>query len=261
MTWLEVVEGESPLVVALPHTGVDVPPDIREALNERGQALADTDWHVDRLYADLVPDVTTIRTAIHRYVIDVNRGPEDVSLYPGANTTGLCPRIDFEGQPIYREGREPNAEAQAERLRRYHAPYHEALQQQLDRLRSRHGHVVLYDAHSIRSPLPFLFEGELPNLNVGTFGGRSCHTDLSTGVVDRCRRSGRSWVLNGRFQGGWTTRHYGDPSAGVHALQMELSQITYMMPQAPWEYADASAQELRSVLRSILEFLQTWSPS
>lgn len=256
-----VVRGGSPLVLAFPHTATFVPPDVRERLNERGRALADTDWHVDRLYAGLVPDVTVVKAEFHRYVIDANRPPDGSSLYPGRNTTGLVPLTDFDGRPIWREGREPDA-AEVERRRRlFHEPYHAALAAEIARVRERHGYAILYDCHSIRSRIPFLFEGVLPDLNVGTDGGRTCAPELIERVVRICRDSGRSWVLDGRFRGGWTTRHYGRPEAGVHAIQMELAQSTYLVAERPpWTYDDARAEALRAVLRRILETLLAWRP-
>ena len=107
MSLIEITRGNSPLVLGLPHTGTDIPDDCLARLNDTGRAMADTDWHIDRLYAGLEPNVTTVRTPIHRYVIDVNRDPTGESLYPGQNTTGLCPTTDFDGRPIYRNGQIP----------------------------------------------------------------------------------------------------------------------------------------------------------
>jgi N-formylglutamate deformylase len=258
---IELTLGDSPLILAFPHTGTELPPQIAEALNETGQALADTDWHLHQIYDDLAPGATLLRTRIHRYAIDVNRGPDDASLYPGQNTTGLCPLTDFDGRPLYLPGRAPDAAEVARRLAEYHAPYHAALAEQVARVQSLHGFAILYDCHSIRSEIPYLFDGTLPDFNIGTHSGASCDPALETLVMRRVRGiRGYSSVLNGRFKGGWTTRHYGRPGQGVHALQMELAQATYMMESPPW-HMQPSAETLRLHLRGILTALQNWRPA
>jgi N-formylglutamate deformylase len=252
-----VKSGEGNLVLAMPHTGTFVPPDVWEDLNERGQALADTDWHLDRLYGGLVPDATIIAANFHRYVIDANRDPSGESLYPGQNTTGLCPFTDFEGEPIYLEGREPDEDEIAQRLALYHAPYHAALAAELERVRRKHGVVVLYDCHSIRSRIAFLFDGQLPDLNVGTNNGVTCASQMEQAVARVCAEAeGFTSVLNGRFRGGWTTRHYGRPQDGTHAIQMELAQHTHLQTEAaPFAYDDGKAGRLRTHLKAALEAL------
>jgi formiminoglutamase len=258
---IEVVQGEGALVLGLPHTGTYVPPEIAARLNERGRALADTDWHVERLYDGLVGDVTTVRTPVHRYVIDVNRAPDGESLYPGQNTTGLIPLTDFDGEPIWREGDAPGAAEVDARRVAYHAPYHAALAAEMERVRARHGFAILYDCHSIRSRIPFLFDGTLPDLNIGTKDGTTCAPGIAAAVRDACAASGYSTVTNGRFKGGWTTRHYGRPGEGLHAIQMELAQSTYLAAEAPpWDYDETRAARLRAVLRPMLETLSEWRP-
>lgn len=261
MSLIEITRGQSPLVLGLPHTGTDIPDDDLTRLNETGRALADTDWHVDRLYAGLIPNVTTVRTPIHRYVIDVNRDPSGQSLYPGRNTTGLCPLTDFDGQPIYLPGQEPGPEEVERRRATYHAPYHAALEAELDRVRALHGFAVLYDCHSIRSRIPYLFDGTLPDFNIGTNSGVTCAPEIETAVMQICAAaSGYTTVLNGRFKGGWTTRHYGRPDEGVHAVQMELAQSTYMLEAPPWAYDAPRAGRLRVHLKAILDVLSDWRP-
>jgi formiminoglutamase len=258
---IEVAQGDGPLVLGLPHTGVYVPPEVEARLNETGRALADTDWHIERLYAGLIDGVTTVRTRVHRYVIDVNRAPGGESLYPGQNTTGLVPLTDFDGGPIWREGEAPDAEEIETRRAAYHAPYHAALAAELERVRARHGFAVLYDCHSIRSRIPFLFDGTLPDLNIGTNGGTTCAPGIAAAVGEACAVSGYSSVTNGRFKGGWTTRHYGRPGEGLHAIQMELAQSTYLAAEAPpWSYDETRAERLRATLRAILETLSDWRP-
>ncbi|KIC12699.1 N-formylglutamate amidohydrolase [Leisingera sp. ANG-M1] len=259
---IEVTQGSSPLVLGLPHTGTDVPPEIWECLNETGQALADTDWHIHDLYSGLVEEVTTVRTPIHRYVIDVNRDPAGISLYPGQNTTTLVPLTDFDGQGIWREGQEPDEAEITRRREAYHAPYHAALEAELERVKAIHGFAILYDCHSIRGDIPFLFEGRLPDFNTGTNLGTTCDPAIEAMTVAHCAAAeGYSSVLNGRFKGGWTTRHYGRPAEGLHAIQMELAQATYCQESPPWNYLPERADKLRAHLTRILTDLKNWRPA
>ncbi len=238
-----------------------MPPDCLKRLNDTGHAMADTDWHIHTLYAGLLEDVTTVRTPIHRYVIDVNRDPAGASLYPGQNTTGLCPLTDFGGQGIYQEGREPDAPEIERRKKMYHAPYHAALQVELDRVHALHGFAILYDCHSIRSHIPFLFDGTLPDFNIGTNLGTTCAPQIEGMVARICADAdGYSSITNGRFKGGWTTRHYGQPDKGYHGIQMELAQSTYMTEAPPWDYEQPRADQLRQTLKTILHTLSDWKP-
>lgn len=262
MSLIEITQGNSPLVLGLPHTGTDIPDDCLARLNDTGRAMADTDWHIHQLYDELVPDVTSVRTPFHRYVIDANRDPSGASLYPGQNTTGLCPTTDFDGLPIYRTGAEPDA-AEVERRRiAYHAPYHAALAAELERVKTIHGFAILYDCHSIRSHIPFLFDGTLPDFNIGTNNGTTCAPEIAARAWEILKKAkGYTAVLNGRFKGGWTTRHYGQPADGVHAIQMELTQSAYLAFEAPpWTYDLSRADKLRVHLTSILEILSDWRP-
>jgi N-formylglutamate deformylase len=261
MTWLMVHQGDAPLVVTFPHTGTTIPLEIEDTLRSPWLALKDTDWWVDALYAfarDL--GATTIRTGMSRTVIDVNRDPSGVSLYPGQITTGLCPTETFDGEPFYRPGEEPDEAEIARRRAAWFDPYHRVLSEELARLRRRHAHVVLYDAHSIRGHVPRLFPGDLPDLNVGTNGGTTCAPALADAVMAACTRSPYTHILDGRFKGGWTTRHYGNPSAGIHAVQMELAMRTYLAepPVTAWgnwpaDYDPDRAAPLQSTLREVLE--------
>lgn len=254
---IEITQGDSPILLGLPHTGTDLPEEVAKALNNTGRALADTDWHIDRLYAGLLDSVTTVRTPIHRYAIDVNRGPDGASLYPGQNTTGLCPLTDFDGRPIYHEGMAPDAEEIERRRLAYHAPYHVAMQEEIARIKAAHGVCILYDCHSIRSEIPFLFPDTLPDFNIGTNSGHSCAASVEKAVENLCADAvGYSHVVNGRFKGGYTTRQYGNPASGVHAIQMELAQSTYMDETPPWRWSDARADRLRTILKNILNTLQ-----
>jgi N-formylglutamate deformylase len=255
---VEVTRGTGAIVLGLPHTGLEVPPEVWAGLNARGQALADTDWHIDRLYSGLRGDVTVVRQGVHRYVIDVNRGADDASLYPGQATTGLCPVTDFDGEPIHLPGHAPDQAEVAARIAAHHSPYHAALSTELARVRAIHGVAILYDCHSIRSRIPHLFDGILPDFNIGTNLSTSCAPLVEKTVENICRAApGYSTVVNGRFRGGWTTRHHGQPDKGIHAIQMELAQSTYMEEVAPWRWHEGRAARLRATLAQILDALQS----
>lgn len=261
MTPVEVEFGNSPLILAMPHSGTFVPDDIQQHLNEAGQALRDTDWHIDQLYDGLVPDVTTVRANFHRYVIDANRDPSGQSLYPGQATTGLVPLTDFDGNGIWH--RPPDDTQTEQRRLAYHAPYHRALAAQMQRVKSIHGFAILYDCHSIRSKIPYLFDGLLPDFNIGTNLGQTCAPQITASVLAHCQAAADyNTVLNGRFIGGWTTRHYGRPEQGIHAIQMELAQSNYLENEAaPWTYDQTKAARLREVLEPLLTTVSAWRPN
>lgn len=251
----EVQRGTTPLIVAFPHTGTDLA-GLEDRFVSPWLARKDTDWHIDRLYG-FVRDLgaTTIRTAISRSVIDVNRDPSGASLYPGQATTELRPTTTFDGEPLYVDN-PPDEDEIARRRAEYFDPYHAALAAEIARLRERHDRTVLYDAHSIRSRIPRLFDGQLPQFNIGTNGGATCDAALITAVSQAC---GADQVIDGRFKGGWTTRHYGRPETGVHAIQMELAIRGYAPePDTPDEsnwpppYDDAYAAPLAATLRNVL---------
>jgi N-formylglutamate deformylase len=258
--WLEVHRGNSPLLVSFPHTGTELPADLEAKFLSPWQARRDADWWVDRLY-DFAAGLgaTTVRTRISRSVIDVNRDPSGASLYPGQATTELCPTTDFDGDPLYREGSGPNADEIARRREAYFMPYHAALRSELERLRGAHSNIVLFEAHSIRSRIPRLFEGELPQFNIGTNGDKSCSPELTGAVQSVCAAAPHTHVVNGRFKGGWTTRHYGQPHRGIHAIQLELACRGYMDEPGhptpdnwPTPYSEARTADLRAVLKEIL---------
>jgi N-formylglutamate deformylase len=227
--WLHVERGEAPLIVSIPHAGQELLPEMERQVASAWVARKDTDWYVEQLY-DFAPEmgVTVVRTAMSRSVIDVNRDPSGRSLYPGKTTTELCPTTTFDGEPLYRAGNTPNAAEIARRRRAFFEPYHTTLQAEIARLREQHAKVVLFEAHSIRSIVPRLFEGVLSDFNIGTNSGESCDTALTAMVEAICDASGFSRVSNGRFKGGWTTRHYGKPEDGVHAIQLELACRCYL---------------------------------
>jgi N-formylglutamate deformylase len=261
--WLDLTPRDAPLIVSVPHAGTIIPDDIIGLLS-RDLARGDADHHVDQLYAfaaDL--GATIIHSRISRTVIDLNRDPSGQSLYPGQATTGLCPDKTFEGEPLYATGSEPDA-AEIERRRRdYFSPYHRALSEQIERLRALHPAVVLFDAHSIRSHVPRLFDGELPQFNIGSFDGASCAKALTDAIAADC--AGDTHVVNGRFKGGWITRHYGAPARGIHAVQMELAIRGYADEAGPWppfwdaERAAPLQARLHTILATCLDFAKDQS--
>lgn len=267
--WLTVKRGEAPLLVSIPHTGTEL-----AGLDERfvspWLARRDTDWWVDRLY-DFAEGLgaTVVRTAISRSVIDVNRDPSGASLYPGKATTELCPTITFDGDRLYRPGQEPDAGEVAERRAAWFDPYHAALESEIARLRALHPKIVLYDCHSIRSTLPLLFDGPLPVFNLGTNSGKSADPVLEEMIVAIMACTGWSRVVNGRFKGGWITRHHGRPADGVHALQMELANRGYLRePEGkgepanwPVPYDSRFAAPMRATLTDILKAALAWAGS
>lgn len=247
--------GQVPLLVSLPHDGSLIPDEIAARMTPEARRAPDTDWHVARLYAfasELGASMLVPRMS--RYVVDLNRPPDDRSLYPGQNTTGLCPTVRFDGGPVYLDGQAPSLDEVAERVERYWRPYHDGLAAELGRLRASHGRVVLWEGHTIRgSGLPFLFEGRLPDLNLGTAGGVSCSRGLRErlhGVL--AAQEDYDFVVDGRFKGGHITRHYADPANGIQAVQMETSQRTYM-DEDSFEYDEAKAARLQPLLRRLLE--------
>jgi len=255
--------GESALVVDVPHAGTHVPPAIAGAMDAGdAAALPDTDWHVEKLYAFAREAGATVMVATHsRYVVDLNRDPSGAALYAGADNTELVPTRTFDDAPIWREGRAPDGSAVEARKREFFAPYHDALAGEMARVKARHGHAVLLDAHSIRSHVPRFFAGKLPDLNLGTADGASSDEGLvrlAAGVLASDRRF--TTVVNGRFKGGWITRHYGRPNDGAHALQLEIAQSAYMDESPPWPWEAARAAALEALLKRLVTVLSAWRP-
>ena len=251
---LELHRGTAPLLVSLPHDGTRLPDDLAQRLTPEARTVPDTDWHVSRLYAfarGLGASILVPRYS--RYVIDLNRPEDDTSLYPGQNTTGLCPQVRFDGGPVYLKGAAPDAAEIAARVDRYWRPYHAALRDELARLRARHRRVVLWEGHSIRGTLPFLFEGRLPDLNLGTAAGTSCSLALEARIAGLLEgQSDYEWVANGRFRGGYITRHYAAPDDGIEAVQLEISQRCYMDEGSfAWDATRAAA--LQPLLQRLLQ--------
>jgi N-formylglutamate deformylase len=253
--------GHTPLLVSVPHCGTGIPEALLDRMVPRARALEDTDWHLALLYAfvrDLGAGLIVPRYS--RYVIDLNRPPDDAPMYPGANSTGLCPERFFSGDPLYRPQRQPDRAEVAQRLESYWRPYHDALQQELARLKNEHGYALLLDGHSIKSELPWLFEGRLPELNLGTAGGASCAASLRAALVQALQQPDFSHVADGRFKGGYIVRRYGRPLEGVHAAQLEMCWSCYMPESPPYRHDPARSAKLAPVLRALVSTLLRWKP-
>ena len=255
--------GASSLVVAMPHVGTGLPPELADGLTPLGRQVLDTDWHVDELYGFLDElDVTTLIARQSRTTVDLNRSPENEALYPGRFETGLCPTSTFDGEPLYLPGREPDPAEVAKRTETWWRPYHQRLRQALDETRARHGYALLLDAHSIRAEIPKLFDGRLPDINVGTADGRSCDPALTAALENvLAGQSQFSWVINGRFKGGWTTRHYGTPSEQVHAVQFELVQAAYMDEARPTVFDPDLAKPMQITLSALVNEILVFRPN
>lgn len=246
--------GTAPLLISLPHNGTRVPDDIAARLTADARRVPDTDWHVAQLYA-FARDMGASLLVPHysRYVIDLNRPQDDVSLYPGQNTTGLCPIVQFSGQPVYLPGHEPSPAEIDVRIDTYWRPYHAQLSAEIDRLHAAHGRVVVWEGHSIRSVVPFLFDGRLPDFNLGTAGGASCGPELQARLESILAAQSRfSHIVNGRFRGGYITRHYSDLPRGVQTVQLELAQLNYM-DEHSFDYRADLAAPTQALIRQLLE--------
>ena len=256
------IEGDTPLLIDVPHAGTYMPADVRAGMSADAQNVPDADWHVPLLYAFALERGASLMSATHaRYVVDLNRDPHGAALYAGADNTELVPSSTFDRVPIYAGGRVPTVAAIAELRARYWEPYHARLSARIDAIRARHGHAIVLDAHSIRSQVPRFFDGRLPDLNLGTADGRSCDPRLQKVAFDVLSAApGFSAVCNGRFKGGYVTRHYGRPQDGIHALQLEIAQACYMDEGPPWPWNPVRAQPLLNVLRRFVDALLAWTP-
>jgi N-formylglutamate deformylase len=261
MDTFEFTEGTTPLLLSMPHDGTAIPLDLANVMTPYARTTPDTDWHMTRLY-DFAGELgaSILRPFYSRYVIDLNRPPDGKPLYPGASNTELCPTRCFDESPIYQRSDEPGSAEIAARKRRYWQPYHNHIASTLAALKARHGIALLFDAHSILSQVPRFFEGKLPDLNLGTAGGKSCKPSLETALRAVLEgASGYTHVVNGRFTGGYITRSYGDPENGVHAVQLEQAQCSYMNESPPYEYREDLAQRVRPTLRALLETMLEWA--
>ncbi len=253
-------QGQSALLVSMPHVGTHLPAWLMPRMTRDALALPDTDWHIERLYDFLDELDATVLAATHsRYVVDLNRAPDGTSLYPGRSVTGLCPLDTFDEQPVYLPGREPDAIEVVRRTELYWQPYHTALEAELERLKGLHGRAMLWDAHSIRSRVPRFFEGELPHFSLGTADHAACNVKLAERIhAIALGHAEYSCVMNGRFKGGYITRHYGRPEQGVHAVQLELAQRAYMQELPPFELDTERMRRIKPALQSMLHGMLSW---
>lgn len=256
----DFVPGTTPLLISMPHVGTELLPDVEAGLAEPAKGLCDTDWHLPTLY-DFAREMgaTLVIARWSRFNIDLNRPSDDKPLYATA-TTGLYPDVLFDGQPLFAPDQAPGAETRNQALTEIWEPYHNRLGSELERIKAEHGHAVLFDAHSIKGFVPRLFDGELPDFNIGTNGGESCATTLTSSLAEICDAPGYAQVVNGRFKGGYITRHYGNPHEHVHAVQLELAQRTYMREEPPFDYQPGLAARVQTVLARFVETMATWRP-
>jgi N-formylglutamate deformylase len=254
--------GRTPLLVSLPHAGTHIPSAIAGRLQPRALQVEDTDWHLERLYSFVIGLGAGLITPRHsRYVVDLNRPSDNRPMYAGANNTELCPTRFFTGEPLYREGQAPTEAQVAQRVAIYWQPYHAALRDELARLQADHGHAILFDGHSIKSELPWLFDGKLPDLNLGTASGSSCAPSLRDALATLLQAQTQFTVaVDGRFKGGHITRHFGQPSLGIHAVQLEKCWSTYMREKPPFEWDATQAARVQPLLQQIVQTMLEWKP-
>ena len=255
--------GSTPLLVSFPHVGTEIPADLQARMVPRALATEDTDWHLESLYSFVrAMGAGTIVPRYARYVVDLNRPPENAPMYPGVNNTELCPTRFFSGEPLYYEGMAPSEAEISGRVETYWRPYHDGLQTELQRLRTVHGHAVLFDAHSIRSVLPWLFDGQLPDLNLGTVNGSSTSPALREALSKVLQgQQDFTQVVDGRFKGGHITRHYGQPAENVHAIQLEMCWRCYMAEEPPYAIDPTRAAGVLPVLRALVQTMVSWRPA
>ncbi len=256
-------QGHKPLLVSVPHVGTLIPADQQHRYVDRALAAEDTDWFLDRLYAFAIDQGASLIVPVNsRYLIDLNRNSDNQPMYPGRNNTELCPTRFFTGDALYRDGAAPDAAEVQRRIATYWQPYHDALQSELDRLHAAHGHAVLFDAHSIKSELPWLFEGTLPHMNLGCVNGSSCASALRDALsAVFAAQQAYSHVTDGRFKGGHITRHFGQPQRGVHAVQLEMCWRAYMDETPPWRWSDERAAQVTPLLRALVQVMVDWRPA
>ena len=256
----EFIQGTTSLLISMPHPGLLLPAEVADLLTPEARALPDTDWHMPQLYGFASQMGASLLMARYsRFAIDLNRPEDDTPLYQSA-TTGLFPDILFDGTSIFRPGATRSDESKAACKERIWRPYHGKLMAELNRIKGEFGYAVLLDAHSIRGEIPRLFDGKLPDFNIGTNDGKSCAKSLSDAVVEVLDAPGYRQVLNGRFKGGHITRHYGQPARAFHAVQLELAQRTYMNEHAPFDYRPDRAEKVQPILQRLVQTMIDWRP-
>lgn len=259
---LSLHRGSSPLVLSLPHVGTTIPDDVKSHYAARALQVEDTDWHLECLYEFAKAlGASIIVPRISRYVIDLNRPPDDTPMYPGASNTELCPTRFFNGDSLYVDGAVPDASDVSRRRATYWQPYHDALRAELERVRTQFGYALLWDGHSIRSEIPWLFHGKLPDMNLGTASGTSCADSLRSALVGELQSNPQfTYAADGRFKGGYITRNYGRPADNIHAVQMEMCQSLYMQEALPFDYLTDRAVQVQPLLQRLLEIMVAWRP-
>ncbi len=252
-----LMQGTAPILVSMPHIATHIPQALAHDFVPQALTVQDTDWHLATLYGFVGElGASVLQPSVSRYVIDLNRPPsaDAQPMYAGSNNTELCPTRFFTGESLYKTACAPNAQAIAARREQYWQPYHTALANELARIQSVHGYAVLWDAHSICSQLPWLFDGKLPDLNIGTANGAAAHPSITEAIAQVCESQNRyTHVVNGRFKGGYITRHYGKPAQQVHAIQLEQCWSTYMLEQSPYAYAPAIAAQIQPLIKSMMQ--------
>ncbi|MBT7950549.1 MAG: N-formylglutamate deformylase [Gammaproteobacteria bacterium] len=253
----EFHQGNSPILISSPHDGTRIPSELISRFTDAGKSNSDCDWLVSKLYNFIKEtNISYIKAGYSRYVVDLNRSPEGEQLYPGLMETGICPLNSFSGDSIYTKGNEPDESEIQARIESYWWPYHNHIRSELERIKNIHGHVILWDAHSISGEVPLLFDGRLPDLNFGTANGTSCHPSLIDELLKIAKdNSDYSIVLNERFKGGYITRHYGDPEKNINSIQLELNQSNYLKKSEPEEIDDEKAEKLSALLQLFIQFL------
>jgi N-formylglutamate deformylase len=250
----QLEQRSGPLLISIPHVGTHIPDALKDDYSPLALTVPDTDWHLDKLYAFAARlGATVISARLSRYVVDVNRPASGESLYPGMVTTDLCPLETFSGEAVYREGHEPSAGEVSRRVESYWRPYHAALQQEIARLRALHPRILVWEAHSISSVVPRLFSGKLPDFCFGTADGQSCGEQVIAGALAQVRKSDASWVVNGRFKGGYITRRYGAPVNGVHGVQLEMCQSLYMDEVPPFRFRPDLSERVAPIVQACVE--------
>lgn len=253
---IEVTQGSLPIVLGIPHSGTDLPDDIADRLNETGLEMAETDWHIDRLYNGLGMDFSVVRTSVHRYVLDVDHPPASPEPFPWLNASGLFPLTDRNGSAIYRENAAPDPSEMAQWIERFHLPYHAAISRELARVKAKHGIALLFDCHSIRSSYPQKDASKYPDFNIWTNLSKSCAPSMERSIYTRCRSAQTfETILSAGTNGGWSVLKHGRPARNTHAMRLELAQRSYMDEAPPWHWRPDKAERMRSVLYRVLNDL------
>tara|TARA_Y100001970_G_C14172001_1_gene824686 strand:+ start:834 stop:1640 length:807 start_codon:yes stop_codon:yes gene_type:complete len=259
MKKIKIFEAEGPIILTQPHGGTFIPSNVLKCYNNIGTSMEDTDWHINKLFNGLLKNATVVQALFSRYLIDPNRDPSGVALYPKLNSTELCPTKNFFGQPIYKKGMHPDKDEIKKRLINFHSVYHKAISQQIERIKEKNGIVLIFDCHSIKSYVPFLFDSRLPDLNFGTNNGTTCDPKIEKITIEFCEKLvGYEHVLNGRFKGGWTIRNYSNLNNSIHSIQLELAQRTYMCESSPYNYNQLKADNLRVHLKKYLNCIENF---